>query len=229
MEQGIHIIVDDRELPSGVLSELSRLHEVSTELRRLPLGDYDVDGRLLFERKTLTDLVASIKDGRLFSQACRLVKTDRLAAIILEGTTRDLDEIGMRREAIQGALVNLTVFLGIPLLRALDIRETVRLMMFAARQGRAIANGALPRHGRRYRGKRQLQLHILQGLPGVGPRRAALLLERFANVEAVMQAGVEELLSVDGIGRATADMIRWAVKEGAGAYQTPVEGEDLWL
>lgn len=69
----------------------------------MPLGDFEVDERLLFERKTLVDLVASIKDGRLFSQACRMANGDRLAAIILEGTTRGLSQSGMRREAIQGA------------------------------------------------------------------------------------------------------------------------------
>jgi ERCC4-type nuclease len=41
---------------------------------------------LLFERKTLPDLVASIADGRLFKQALRLVNAKLPAAMILEET-----------------------------------------------------------------------------------------------------------------------------------------------
>ncbi|MEW5891465.1 MAG: hypothetical protein AB1768_21085 [Pseudomonadota bacterium] len=35
-----------------------------SEVRRLAVGDYLVDGRFLFERKTLADLALSIKQGR---------------------------------------------------------------------------------------------------------------------------------------------------------------------
>lgn len=42
-----------------------------------------------------------------------------------------------------------------------------------------------------------------------------------------MKAGVEELLAVDGIGPATADLIRWAVREPAGTYSTYKASADL--
>ena len=87
----------------------------------------------------------------------------------MEGTGRDLAAIGMRREAIQGALITLTLYLGIPLLRSRNLHETIQLLLYAARQSRVVASGALPRKGRRYKGKRRVQAHILQGLPSVGP------------------------------------------------------------
>lgn len=225
----IPIIVDDRERSSGILDELRGHDTFLSEVRRLALGDFEIDGRLLFERKTLPDLVASIKDGRLFSQACRLANSDKLVAIILEGTARDLTDTKMRREAIQGALISLTLFLGIPLLRSRNQTETVQLMLFAARQGRAVTSGALPRKGRRYRSRQRVQIHILQGLPGVGPRRAALLLERFGSIEAVVQASLEALQSVDGIGPETADRIRWSVNDEDACYETGFEQDDLLL
>lgn len=138
-------------------------------MARLPVGDYLVDEALLFERKTLLDLVASIKDGRLFAQGLRLANASCRAALILEGGSQALAQSGMRREAIQGALVSLTLFLGIPLLRSMNADETASLILFAARQGRTFAAGALPRKGKRPRGKPRVQNRILQGLPGVGP------------------------------------------------------------
>lgn len=121
---------------------------------------------LLIERKPLPDLVASIKDGRLFGQAHRLAGWPLWKAFILEGTATDLAGSGMRREAIQGALIALTLYLGILLLRSQDPTETAQLMLFAARQGRSMATGSVPRPGRRPRGKARIQARVLQGLPG---------------------------------------------------------------
>ena len=212
-------VVDYREKDAGVLSALSGMDHVEVRIEHLPLGDYLVDDVFLFERKTLIDLTASIKDARLFKQACRLAGDPRRAAFILEGTTLDLGASRMRREAIQGALITITLMLGLPLLRSRDAAETARLMVYAARQARAWSTGALPRRTRRPKGKRRAQLQMLQGLPGVGPERAGRLLDAMGSVEAVLTASSDELIAVDGIGATTADAIRWVVSEGPVQYR----------
>jgi DNA excision repair protein ERCC-4 len=218
MRQEVSIVMDDREARGPILDALHAIEGISVQHARLAVGDYEVDGRLLVERKTLPDLAESIKDGRLFRQAHRLVASPLKSLIILEGSSECLKTSGMRREAIQGALVTLTLYYGIPLLRSLDPHETVRLMIYAARQGRAIAEGGLPRKGNRPRGKLQAQYHILQGLPGVRPRRARLLLEAFGSVEAVFTASDEALRSVEGIGPTTVERIFWAIREPESVY-----------
>jgi len=214
----ISVVVDDREAAGGVIDLLRVQEGVVVQIERLPLGDYLIDESLLVERKTFADLIASIKDGRLFGQGCRLAGSRRWTALILEGTGKDLAGSGMRREAIQGALITLTLFLGIPLLRSQNPQESAQLMLFAARQARTVATGALPRRGRRPRGKYRVQTRVLQGLPGIGPERAKRLLEKFGTIEAVMTAEVEELAAIRGVGMATAETIRWAVKEAVSAY-----------
>lgn len=214
----IEILADDRELNGGVIPILRERKDVSVVVERQPLGDYLIDRTLLVERKTLPDLVASIKDGRLFGQGLRLAGSPLWKALILEGTSRDLAGCGMRREAIQGALIALTLYLGIPLLRSRDPAETAQLMLFAARQGRLAVAGSAPRPGRRPRAKARIQSRVLQGLPGVGPQRARCLLEAFGSLEGVMHADTEALVSVRGVGRATAEAIRWAVKEAGADY-----------
>ncbi len=214
----VSIVVDDREARSGVMQALRAAENASITVRRLEVGDYEVDGRLLVERKTLLDLAESIKDGRLFRQAHRLVESPLRSLIILEGVSGSLKASGMRREALQGALITLTLYFGIPLLRSRDPQETVRLMIHAARQWRAIAAGGLPRKGKRPRGKLRTQLHILQGLPGVGPQRARLLLQAFGSVEAVFSASEEALSLVEGIGSTTVKRICWAIREPGPSY-----------
>jgi ERCC4-type nuclease len=227
-KQTFTVVVDDRESTGAVLAALQQREGVQVRVERLPVGDYLVDDALLFERKTLQDLAASIKDGRLFAQGLRLANAPLRSALILEGSSRDLVDSRMRREAIQGALVTLALFLGIPLLRSMDAEETASLILFAARQGRAFAAGALPRKGKRPRGKPRVQSRILQGLPGIGPERARRLLERFGSIEAVMAAPASELACVTGIGMATAESIRWAVQEAAGGYSGTDGGDPLW-
>ena len=77
---------------------------------------------------------------------------------------------------------------------------------------------AEPRPGYRPKRKRARQLFLLQGLPGVGPERAARLLERFGSVQAVVTASLDDLATVDGIGEKTAAKMRWAVQEPAVDY-----------
>ncbi len=211
--------VDDREISNGIFDILINTQGVTATKQRLSVGDYRVDNRLLFERKTLLDLTLSIKDGRLFRQALGLAESPLHGIIILEGTSASLKESGMRREAIQGALITLSVNFGIPLLRSMDQQETAQLMLYTARQARTFAQGALPRHAKRPKGRLHTQLNILQGLPGVGPERARALLEAFGSVEAVFSAAIDQLTAIDGIGLNTAKRIRWAVQETAPDYQ----------
>ena len=216
----VQILADDRESQAEVIAALRGHDGVEVTLRRLAVGDYLLDGRLLFERKTLRDFAASLKDGRLFEQAVRLAAAPMRKAMILEGSAHDRADSGMRREALQGALVTLTLFLGIPLLRAADAAESARLMLYAARQFDRITGCAQPRlfPGKRPRGKHKTQLRILQSLPGIGPGIANNLLEQFGSVEAIFAADESALLDVAGIGAGRAKAIRWAVGERWAEY-----------
>ncbi len=112
----------------------------------------------------------------------------------------------------EGAVITLTLIYELPLLRSHDPAETARLLVYAGDQLRRHSDGAIPRHGNRPKTRRRIQLRVLQGLPGIGPSRAAALLEQFERVEAVMSASIESLQMVDGIGSKTAASIRWALE-----------------
>lgn len=213
----VRIVADDRENAGGVIAELRRRpDEVALEVRRLGPGDFVVEERFVVERKTLRDFAVSVVDGRLFRQAAALAQGGRRGILILEGTVPAAAEAGVSREALQGALITVSVFYGLAVLRARDAAETARLLVYLGRQAQRFARGGLPRPGYRPKGKRARQLFVLQGLPGVGPARAEGLLERFGSVENVAKAPAADLAAVDGIGETTAARIRWALEEPPG-------------
>ena len=214
----IQVTADDRELKSGVIEALRAMEGVTVKIERLPVGDYEVDGRLLFERKTLIDFVAAIKDGRLFRQANKLASSSLQTAIILEGRSSDLASSGMHREAIQGALITLSMRYGIPILRSMTPDESARLMFYAANQIHTEKKEICLRRGKLPKGKRRLQHYVLQGLPGIGPRKAHNLIEHFGSIEAVVNARPEDLTSIPGIGYHTARAIRQTVREEQAQY-----------
>jgi len=102
--------------------------------------------------------------------------------------------------------------MGLRILRSRNPEETARTFIYAARQRRAVEIDALVRHSRRPKRKAALQAYILQGLPGIGPKRAKRLLHQFGSVAAVMRADADALAEVGGLGAETIRKIRYALK-----------------
>jgi ERCC4-type nuclease len=209
----IKILADDRECESGVIKAFSEIENVDVDIRRLPLGDYQIGDRMIVERKTLKDFAISIIDGRLFKQMIYMANSKLEGVLILEGTTSKSIEIGVTRQAMQGALITVSLIIGIPVLRSKNPAETAKLIVYIGRKIESIANDGIQRHGYQPKGLRYRQRYILQGLPGVGRERADRLLDRFGSVKAVISAGIDDLQTVDGIGKNIAEKIKWAVSE----------------
>jgi ERCC4-type nuclease len=112
-------------------------------------------------------------------------------------------------------MVMLSVVLGIPILRTGDPAETARLLIYAGQQLARRVAGAVARPGYRPKGLLKRQMFLLQGLPGVGRKRAAALLEHFHTPAAVLAAPEEDLARVDGIGVTTARALRRIAHEVA--------------
>ncbi len=71
----IHIRIDTQEQRSGIPALLAAMPQVHIEVTPLHMGDYDVGGnpRRVFERKTGSDFLISLAQGRLFAQLIALL------------------------------------------------------------------------------------------------------------------------------------------------------------
>jgi DNA excision repair protein ERCC-4 len=207
----IKIIMDHREVNPILKQALIRDPSVKLEISTLKTGDFLINGLLLIERKTFSDFVASIKDGRIFHQASRLSSASVNALIILEGTLQDVQSTNMKREAIQGVLACLSLKFRIPILRSMSADETSRLMLLAYKQladsGHHHKKIQYRPGGHKKETKQKQQIFILQGFPGIGPAKAKLLLDRFGSLKALFSASVLELTEVNGIGKYTAQQL----------------------
>jgi DNA excision repair protein ERCC-4 len=202
------IIIDYRENQSSVWEYLSALPDIQLRWMDLSIGDYIIEQGAIFERKTASDFAASLIDQRLFSQAKRLAEQPLRAAFIIEGGPDDWNTLAVRREALQGALITLTLIFDVPVFRSRDSKETAQLLVYTGHQFARLHDDA-PRY-RIYKAKRKRtqQLRLLATLPAVGSDRAYRLLDYFGSVQACITATADELEKVPGIGPKTAAAIR---------------------
>jgi Fanconi anemia group M protein len=205
--QKVRVIVDHREMPSGVVHELAQLG-VEVEARQLDVGDFILSDRVGVERKSVGDFLQSIVDKRLLSQAKQLSEAFERPVLILEGEGL-YSRRAIHPNAIRGALAALAVDFGISVLPTQDERETAAILAIIARREQTeLAREVAVRGEAKGLTLPEQQRFIVEGLPGVSAVLAERLLSHFGTPERVMAASEEELQEVPGIGKVKAREIR---------------------
>lgn len=110
--------------------------------------------------------------------------------------------------ALQGAIASLAVMWRLPVLRARDPEDSLRLLRLFAQQVSRAGPQTLKRYDRKPKRVASRKLYVLQGLPGVGPALAHRLLLELGSIERVVTADAATLMQVRGIGPTTAARIR---------------------
>jgi len=152
------IIVDEREraLYDRLDARLSSLKTPSfaiLEKRVLPLGDILLEtdeGKkvMLIERKTYTDLLASIKDGRYEEQSYRLIHSSgyplHSVVYLLEGLFSQL-RTPLEKKIVYSAMTSLHFFKGFSLYKTSTVDETAEWLIFTADKiEREFGKGRIP-------------------------------------------------------------------------------------
>ena len=213
VDDGVEIVVDQRELDSSIAKSLSTRDGLVTRLETLAVGDYVLSDRVAVERKSAADFVDSMLDAdrSLFEQVGELSRAYARPVMIVEGTNlygqRDIDP-----NAIRGALASLAVDFDVSVLRTESETDTTELLATIAKREQETRDREVSVHGEKTTKTRaEQQEYVVSAIADIGPITARGLLEHFGSVEAVMTATEDDLLEVDGVGSVTADRIREVV------------------
>jgi DNA excision repair protein ERCC-4 len=208
----LKITADFREQHSGI-PELLVQKGIVVSISNIKTGDYLIGNELLVERKSANDFVLSLLTGRLFKQCSYLARSGLRPLILIEGkifgTRHKVDH-----QALQGALLSVAASWQIPLIYSKNTTDSANMLYMLCRQ--AGNQTALLRHNT-FKPKRlyKHQMRFLQGLPNIGAVSAFKLLKHFGNIQAVINADLNGLQEVEGIGKKTAEKIKAFVSVNA--------------
>ncbi|MEM0026762.1 MAG: ERCC4 domain-containing protein [Ignisphaera sp.] len=205
------VYVDERERGSRV-PQILLSKGVTVMFKFLSVGDYVISNSIGIERKTASDFIRSLVDGRLFDQATRLVNEFEKAIMIIEGSLKEAAKLSnIRRGAIIGAYITLALDVGIITLSSRDEEETAEIIKrIAARQGKsknAMISVKKPSQKPLSSDIMEWQLYILQAFPHVGPKIAVRILEKFGSIYNFCTASPSDLMKIEGLSEKRATEI----------------------
>jgi Fanconi anemia group M protein len=202
----LNITVDYREEASGLI-DLLKTENISIEVKKVLYGDYIINNSITIERKTAKDFLISIIDARLFRQLSNLKKYCTNPVLLIEGNPYKTD-LNFENVAIKGALISAQAIWYMPVIFSRSKEDTKDIFVMIGRQDATCLDVVPLRGGYRPKRLKSKQLYLLQGLPQIGPMLAKRLLEHFKSVSKIMNASIDELTEVDGIGTVSATKIR---------------------
>ena len=135
------LIIDNREgkLIDLIKSKSTDTFKIPYELKSLQIGDIVIsspthpDKTLIIERKCMTDMLASIKDGRYKEQKVRLLaevanNPNTKICYLIEGNMQDL-RFPNEKTVFYGSIVSSIFRDGIPLIRTGNLNETLDIII----------------------------------------------------------------------------------------------------
>ncbi|MDD3159508.1 MAG: DEAD/DEAH box helicase [Candidatus ainarchaeum sp.] len=208
-ENQITIYVDSREQKSTVAKHLFE-KECKIIQQTLPIGDFLLSEDIGVERKTISDFVSSIIDGRLFSQIVYLKENYKKPLIILEGNFSEIYTLrNINKGAIIGAISSISIDYAIPIIHTQNEIETSEYLYAIAKREQIDNKKEISlRVGRKGLTLKENQQYIMEGFPLVGPSLAKNLLKEFKSIKNIMNANEKDLQKVDKLGEKKAKEIR---------------------
>ena len=173
----------------------------------LPVGDYIVAPETVVERKTISDLISSIFDGRLFDQCNRLKEHYQFPILLIEGDVNEIEELTENPFIFYGAISSVAIDFKIPVIPTPNASHTSKLLISMCSRNDS-SKGPFIKKIRKSNDLQKQQLSMLCSLPGVGEKTAIRMLEKFGTPLRVLSSSITELSKVSGLGNARAKNIK---------------------
>lgn len=209
--------IDDREDDRIVtmLAGVPNLHIIRTHLEMADFVGRYGDRTIAIERKTSADLSASLDDNRLAEQVHRMSDSGMPCCFVIEGGV-----MGTRSQPIArlAALqTRLSFGVDMRIIETLDVAHTAYVVVTMLRDHFFGTGSAFDLRPVKLPGLGNLERaqHMIQAIPGISPTRSAALLDRFGSIAAIANAGVKEIMTVEGVGKKTAEQLHAVLNASA--------------
>jgi ERCC4-type nuclease len=229
------IVIDERE--RGAVREIFGNYPCRTHIETLETGDYLVNSETAIERKRGDDLIASICDGRFFSQLRALLQKYAHPMLILENPQRMFLRRNFNDASIYGALLYASYKLKVPVIPTQNENETgLILWSLAKKLQKEKPYNYDPEKISRKPLSREDQIDFLEGLIAVGNKKANQLLNAFQTPAAILKNIGTTEFKYDSNGKPKGTMGPLAelngfgikfIKENQQLLQTPIEESKL--
>lgn len=191
------ITVDYREKNSLVASHLVK-QGFDVEFKELKIGDYIVKD-IVIERKTIQDFISSMINHRLINQIEELKQYENKLLIIEGISEQELyseGDRGINANAVRGFLLSILLKHKIPIIFSKNSEDTAKFINVLSKKKEKEIN--LNAKKKTLSKKEQLQF-IIESFPGVGPKKAKKLLEKFGSIQNIILSSTEDLKDILGI------------------------------
>jgi DNA excision repair protein ERCC-4 len=209
--ESLRIVVDERERKSGI-PDLLRAIGVNLEVKTLPVGDYIVAPETIVERKSISDLISSVFDGRLFDQCNRLKEHFAHPVILMEGNVDEIEHIVENPLVFYGAVSSIAIDFKIPIIPTPSAAHTAKLLISMCSR-KEVTRGPFLKKIKKSDDLQRQQMSVLCSLPGIGEKLAIRMLQKFGSPSRTLNASFTELAKVEGLGEARAKKIKQMLEQ----------------
>jgi ERCC4-type nuclease len=173
------------------------------------------------QRKTLTDLWVSLRDGRLAREAAAMTSRPGLRVLVIEGRIRwsangtlATGRAPLRRDQLRGLELS-AQRRGIAVVHTDDAADTAEAIVQVRRWHDKARHSSLDLRPAASvpPGTRAWNVHLLQSFPGIGPTIAGNIVDHFGSLPLAWTVTTEALAAVAGVGPKRAASLRDALDD----------------
>lgn len=209
-EEVVQIVADQRETSSSVIKNLDRKENVKTNVETLNVGDYIVSDRCVIERKSIKDFIDTLtgKDRDIFKQAKEISNSYKNPILLIEGDISKLYSSNIHNNAIHGTISSLAVDFNISIVWTINEQETSNFLTVLAEREQSEENREISIHGKKEtKTEKEQQEFIISSIADIGPVTSKKLLNEFGSIVKIVNADIDKLKKVEGIGEQKAQYI----------------------
>jgi len=194
--------IDNRE-PTKIFN-LFRKAGVEFEIKQLLVGDIRYKN-YIFERKSITDFMSSIFDGRIWYQVENMKQFDR-AFLIISGksSTPYFAKQYFNLNVFLGTIASI-ISRGVEVMWVENDSQLVKLVIKICEKMDKVREIVVRKQQRVSR--EDVYLNMLTCIPGVGRKKAELILKN-VTFKKLFDTSVEELTKIKGVGEKLASSIK---------------------